>query len=251
MTVARLWMSRVRRSAVMAIGLAAAPAAVLAAPLAHVELRIGTTVYTMKQPATMQESLAAMKAQLPNLAEFGRAGVFDRIGFRQTFIAADKSAVQVGLLLPVELGATLLGVHELGGTTIENYAGASSQGWDSKCPDLEENNPVLTLAHYGKPGPDAIPMPMVPNGDLERVYQTHHTRLRRDVASVRFTTVDLANRWIEGVAIGEASWIVPKDPDDVNNRKTYEWMCRAGEYLIKIEPFELKFALHVNKSWEP
>lgn len=92
---------------------------------------------------------------------------------------------------------------------------------------------------------------MVPNGDLERVYQTHHTRLRRDVASVRFTTVDLANRWIEGVAIGEASWIVPKDPDDVNNRKTYEWMCRAGEYLSKIEPFELKFALHVNKSWEP
>jgi hypothetical protein len=232
------------------VALAAAPLQA-AGPLAHVELRIGTTVYSMKQPATMEESLAALKAQRPNLEEFGLSGVFDRIGFRQTFILPDKSAIQVGLMLPPELGARLEGVHELGGTTIENYVGASSQGWNSKCPDLEENKPVLTLAHFGKPGPDAIPMPMVPNGDLERVYQTHHTRLRHDIASVRFTTVDLATRWIEGVAIGEASWIVPKDSDEVNNRKTYDWMCRVGEYLVKTEPFELHFALHVSKSWAP
>lgn len=240
------------RQAWVAGCLALAPPSLPAAPLAHVELKVGTLVYTMKEPATMEESLAAMEAQRPNLVEFGRAGVFDRIGFRQTFIAADQSAVQVGLLLPVELGPTLkVGAHELGGTTIENYAGTSKQGWTDKCADLEENKPVLTIAHFAKPGPDAIPMPMVPNGDLERVFQTHHTRLRHDVASVRLTTVDLANRWIEGVATGEASWIVPKDPDEVNNRKTYDWMCRPSEYVMKTEPFELRFALHISKGWTP
>jgi hypothetical protein len=235
----------------LGLALSLAPAWVLAAPLAHVELKIGTTTYSMKEPATDDEAIAAMEKQLPNVVQFGRSGVFDRIGFRQYFIAADKSGIQVGLMLPPELGSKLVGVHELGGTTIENYAGASSQGWSSECPDLEEANPVLTIAHFAKPGPDAYPMPAIPNGELERVYQTHHTRLRHDVASVRFTTVDLANRWVEGVATGEASWIVPKDPDDVNNRKTSEWMCRPAEYVIKTEPFELKFALHVNKGWAP
>jgi hypothetical protein len=248
----RLQIRRVGAVSLSLLCLTSAAATLPAEPLAHIELRIGTTLYSMKQPATMQESIAALQAQQPNLAEFGRAGVFDRIGFRQTFIVADKSAVEVGLLLPPELGARLeVGVHELGGTTIENYAGASSQGWTDKCPDLEENKPVLTIAHYGKPGPDAIPMPMVPNGDLERVYQTHHTRLRHDIASVRFKTVDLAHRWIEGVAIGEVSWIVPRDPDEVNNRKTYDWMCRVGEYIVKTEPFELHFALHVSRGWTP
>jgi hypothetical protein len=241
----RLW-------AGMATGVALAAAPLQAAEqLAHIELRIGGTVYSLRQPATMEEGIAALEAGKPNIAEFGLSGVFDRIGFRQTFILADQSAVQVGLMLPPELGTQLKGVHELGGTTIENYAGTSSQGWTDKCPDLEQDKPVLTLAHFGKPSPDAIPMPMVPNGDLERVYQTHHTRLRRDVASVRFTTVDLANRWIEGVANGEASWIVPRDSDEVNNRKTYDWMCRAGEYIIKTEPFELRFALHINRNWAP
>lgn len=230
----------------------AGTAATHAAPLAHIELRIGSTTFAMKQPATMEESLAALKEQRPNLAEFGSTTVFDRIGFRQTFIVADKSAVQVSLLLPPGLGAGLKpGVIELGGTTIENHEGASNQGWSSKCPDLEEANPVLTLAHYGKPGPDAIPMPMVPNGDLEREYQTHHTRLHRDKASVRFTVVDSVNHWIEGEAVGEVSWIVPKDPDDVNDKKTYDWMCRPNEYIVKTEPFELHFALSIDKHWKP
>ncbi len=152
----------------------------------------------MKQPATMEESLAAMQAQLPNLAEFGRSGVFDRIGFRQTFIAADKSAIQVGLHLPPELGAKLVGVHDLGGTTIENYTGASSQGWNSKCPDLEEANPVLTLAHFGKPGADAYPMPGVPqeisSACIRRIHapasrhrqrEIHHRRPRESLGGRR------------------------------------------------------------------
>ena len=176
--------------------------------------------------------------------------MLDRSGFRQSFIAADKSGVQVGLLLPPELGLKV-GLVELGGTTIEHYAGASNDNWSSKCPDLEENKAVLTIAHFGRPGPDAYPMPGVPNGDLERVYQTHHTRLRHDVANVRFTTVDLAGRWVEGIATGEVSHIVPKDPDDANNAKTYEWMCRPAEYVIKTEPFELRFALRINRSWNP
>lgn len=237
---------------VIAAFLTAATAAAHAAPLAHIELRIGLATYTMKQPATLEESIAALKEQRPNLAEFGGTTVFDRIGFRQTFIVADKSAVRVSLLLPHELGARLKpGVIELGGTTIQDYEGTSNQGWSSKCPDLEEANPVLTIAHFGKPGPDAIPMPMIPNGDLEREYQTHHTRLHRDKASVRFTVVDLVNHWIEGEAVGEVSWIVPKDPDEVNNRKTYDWMCRPNEYIVQTEPFELHFALPIYKHWQP
>jgi hypothetical protein len=241
---------RIFRRVLIASCLFAAPATLLAAPLAHVELKIGSTSYAMKEPATDDEAIANMEKQLPNVATFGRSGVLDRIGFRQSFIATDKSGIQVGLLIPPELGLKV-GVVELGGTTIEHYAGASNDNWTSKCPDLEEDKAVLTIAHFGKPGPDAYPMPGLPTGELERVYQTHHTRLRNDVAKVQFTKVDLVNRWVEGLATGEVSHIVPKDSDDVNNKKTYDWMCQPAEYVIKTEPFELKFALHVTKGWQP
>lgn len=241
---------RFQVSALIALLAGAASAPALAEQLPHVEIKIGATTYSVKQPATDDEIFAAMQAGKPGVAEFGGSGVLDRIGFRQTFILADKSGVQVALLLPPELGLKL-GTVDLGGTTIEHYAGASNDNWSSTCPDLEENKAVLTIAHYGKPGADAYPMPGVPNGELERVFQTHHTRLRHDVASVRFTTVDLANRWVEGIATGEASHIVPKDSDEANNAKTYDWMCRPGEYVIKTEPFELKFALRVKRGWAP
>jgi hypothetical protein len=225
-------------------------AAAQAAPLAHIEARVGTSHYAMKAPATLEESLAMMKAMAPNLAEFGRSGVFDRVGFQQTFIAADKSAMQIGVHLPKEIGDALKpGTYDLGGTTLENFEGASHQGWSSLCPDLEEKTPVLTVVHYGRPRPDAPAMPMVPNGDLERAYQTHHTRLHRDSAKLTITTVDLVNKWIEGTASGEVSWIVPKDSDAMNDGKPLEWMCKPGEYVVKTEPFELHFALKIQKSW--
>ena len=231
--------------------LAMVPLTLIAAErLPHVELKIGSNSYSMRQPVTDDEIVAALESGRPNIAEFGRSGVFDRTGFRQTFILPDKSGIQVGLHLPPELGLRV-GVVELGGTTIDHYAGASNDNWSSSCPDLEENKAVLTIAHYGKPGPDAYPMPGIPNGELERVFQTHHTRLRNDVASVRFTTVDLANRWVEGIASGEASHIVPKDSDEANNAKKYEWMCRPGEYVIRTEPFELKFAIKINRGFSP
>jgi hypothetical protein len=239
------------RRLALACVIAFAPAMSLATDqLAHVELRIGANTYSIRQPATDDEVIAAIESGKPNVAEFGRSGVSDYAGFRQAFILTDKSGIQVALHLPPELGLAV-GTVDLGGTTIEHYQGASNDNWSSTCPDLEENKAVLTIAHYGKPGPDAYTIPGKPNGELERVFQTHHTRLRNDVASVRFTTVDLANRWVEGVATGEASHIVPKDSDEANNAKTYDWMCRPGEYVIKTEPFELKFALHINRGFKP
>ena len=239
---------RSRRIAVGAIAMSIAAAAAHAAPLAHIEAKVGGVLYSMTQPATLEQSLAAMKAMQPNLAEFGRSGVFDRVGFRQDFIAADKSAIQIGIHLPKELGEAIKpGSYDLGGTTLENFQGASNQGWSSRCPDLEEGTPVLTLVHYARPGPDAVPMPMVPNGELERAYQTHHTRLHRDKATLTITSVDLAHKWIEGKATGEVSWVVPKREGEAG--KPDNWMCMPGEYIVKTEPFELTFALHIQKSW--
>ena len=237
-----------RPAAACAFVLSVAAAAAHAAPLAHVEVKVGGVLYSMAQPATLEQSLAALKSMQPNLAEFGRSGVFDRVGFRQYIIASDKSAIQVGIHLPKALGEAIKpGSYELGGTTLESFQGSSNQGWSSRCPDLEESNPVLTLVHYGKPGPDAVPMPMVPNGKIERAYQTHHTRLHRDTATLTITNVDLAHKWIEGKATGEVSWIVPKSEGEAG--KPENWMCMPGEYIVKTEPFELNFALHIQKSW--
>jgi hypothetical protein len=221
-----------------------------AATLAHIEARVGQQKYSLSEPATDEEALKRMEAgDTRSVAEFGRTTVFDRIGFSQPLTAADGSAIELQLLLPHDLGMAIKpGVYELGGTTLQPVAQGSNDGWDSQCPDTEENTPLLLIEHYARPGPDALPMPNgLPSGDLTRIYQTHHTRIRHDSARLTIESVDAAQHFIVGKASGEVSYIVPKDDDATNNRKTYDWMCRPGEYTVQTEPFDIHFALHMSR----
>ena len=199
----------------------------------------------------MEESLAAMKAgDRPAVAKFGHTTTMDRVGFRQLVIAKDRSAVILALLLPKEMAESLKpGTYPLGGTTLQPVEQGSLDGWASQCPDKEENQPLVLLEHYAVPGKNALPMPggMVPEGDLARIYQTHHTRIRRDTATLEIKRLDRAAKMVAGVLKGEASWIVPKDPDAANSRKPATWMCQPGEYTVKTEPFEASFTLHLDR----
>jgi len=229
------------------------PGLVLAAPsaAAYVDGSVGGRAFSLHEATTLQESLAnTTQITTPSVATFGPTGVLQRIGFQQSVIFADGSALELALLLPPETAPTLApGTLELGGTTIQSFAQASNQGWSGECPDLEEDTPVLTVSHYAAPGPNTPALPGgVPMGDLQRQYQTHHTRIQRDSAKLHIRSLDRVGGWIEAEASGQVSYVVPKDSDEVNDRKPSRWMCRPAEFSIQTEPFELRFRMKLDDT---
>ena len=222
--------------------------------LAHVEGKIGDRAFSTTEPATMQESIAWLKAAdtHPPLGTFGTTPNPNYIGFQQLIVAPDRSAVMVVLRMPEKLGEDLKpGTFVLGGITEDNVAQGSLDGWDSECPDTQTDNANVIIDHFGVPDPQAPRLAMIANGELLRRYQTHRTRIRTDAAQLTIKSLDRVARFIEGEASGEVSFIVPKDDEETNNRKSYHWMCRPGEYTVMTEAFNIRFQLHLGGGWHP
>jgi hypothetical protein len=203
----------------------------------------------------MQQQLAMLRAMSPQVAEWGTAAGLEHIGFEQYFIAPDGSGVRLIVALPKEMKATLTtgASYPLGGySQVGGSARPSQEGWSGKCPDDEHPVPTLAIEHYGRPAPDAQRLPFAPSGDLGQGLQTHTLRMHRDNARLTLTTVDLAHRWIEGVASGEASWIEARISQEKTGRgMSAEEMCNPANYIVHTEPFELKFAVHIDHRWAP
>jgi hypothetical protein len=209
--------------------------------LAQVSGTVGSSKFSFRAIATMEESLAALQNPFSNVpAEFGVTTVYDRLGFRQLVHRNDKSAMLLVLALPPEMAKSLKpGVYELGNTSVEH----DKQGWSSLCPDLEQNKPLFSVTYYSAPGPNSMPpMHNVPAGDFVSYEQTHHTRIRHDRAALIVRSIDVAHRFIEGEIQGEISSIVPKDPPA-------KWLCSPAEFIVKTEPFKVVFKMQLAKSW--
>lgn len=239
--------------ATLSLGVDAAPPSA-ARLLEHVELRVNGRTYTMIEPTSDREMLDRMKAMAPKMATWGRLGWgHDNIGFDQYFIAPDQSGVHVIVAMPETVGPSLKpGTYRLGGVTRRDMVKFSTEGWSGVCADDETPISTIVLRHFGRPGPDDPRMPMVPNGPLEKDFQTHTLHLHQDKATLTLTAVDLLHRWIEGTASGEASWLEPKITLEKTGRGMGpEEACNPANYEIHTEPFELQFAMHVDRRWTP
>lgn len=228
----------------LASAMAAPPAAPRSGDVPHVEGRVGALKFSLRAPVTMEESLAAMKSdtQAP-VAEFGRTTVNDRRGFRQLVIDPKdrRSMLLVLSLTPDQMAALQPGVVTLGGTTLQVLAEGSNDGWSGECPDHAEGTPILEVMDFAPPAKGAPVMPgaMIPPGSLERVYQTHLNRLRKDKATLEIRRLDRAAGFVEGRLVGEASWLVAKEGAD----KLPKYQCSASNYRIESIDYDVSFGM--------
>lgn len=158
-----------------------------------------------------------------------------------------RRSVQFKLEIPAAVWARLdKGSYPMGDLSSMGDRSEDQQGWDSTCPDRLQGRPILQFTEYGPMDEEPNPMLRL-TGPKLRYYQTQTTRIHQDAGVLRVIQVDHKANRIEAELEGTASHVEMKDSMEVNNRKTYHWMCNRGEYKVESTPFKLKFLVDVHR----